>query len=161
MERLFALWLLILICGTAFAQESENKPEQLIVAGKGWGTVSLGVDRKTVESAIGEGQNLNQFNDVYFIDYPAKGIQISYKTSDDTIRNVYFYNGQLMYENFDTFQGTTDKGIDWKSSPQDVIKAYGKPKKDFKGDGWRRLVFKGIDFRWEDGEMVRVGIPGR
>jgi len=50
--------------------------------------------------------------------------------------------------------------VDWKSSPNDVIKAYGKPKEDYKGEGWRRMVFDGIDFRWENGVMVRIGIPG-
>jgi len=64
------------------------------LSGKGWGKISLGVDRKIVEKIIGEGQNRSRYDDVYFIDYPAKGIQISYDNKDDTLANVYFYNGQ-------------------------------------------------------------------
>jgi|ERR1043165_281536 hypothetical protein len=161
MKRLFAFWFLILICGAVLAQQSEDTSEPLIVAGKGWGKVSLGVERKTVESVIGEGQNRSRYDDVYFIDYPAKGIQISYNNKDNTLTNVYFYNRQRRYENFTTFQGKTDKGVDWNSSPNDVIKAYGKPKEDYKDEGWRRTVFDGIDFRWENGVMVRIGIPGK
>jgi len=160
-KKLLAFFLLVLICGVAFAQQSENVSEPLIVAGKGWGKVSLGVDRKTVESVIGEGENRSQYDDVYFIDYPVKGIQISYKNGDNTLHNVYFYNRQHRYENFARFPGKTDKGTDWKSSPKDVVKAYGKPKEDYKGEGWRRMVFKGIDFRFENSVMVRIGIPGK
>src|ERR1044072_3104090 len=109
MKRLFAFWFLILICGAVLAQQSEDTSEPLIVAGKGWGKFSLGVERKTVESVIGEGQNRSRYDDVYFIDYPTKGIQISYKNSDDTLHNVYFYNGQHRCENFATFEGKTDK----------------------------------------------------
>ena len=161
MKRLLALFPLVLICGAAFAQQSENTSEPLIVAGKGCGKVSLGVDRKTVESVIGKGEERSWYDDVYFIDYPAKGIQISYSSSDNTLHNVYFYNRQHRYENFAAFQGKTDRGADWKSSPEDVIKAYGKPKEDYKGEGWRRMVFEGIDFRFENGVMVRIGVPGQ
>jgi hypothetical protein len=160
-RRHFALLFLLLTCGAALAQQSENTSEPVIVAGKGWGKVSLGVDRKTVESVISEGKESSRFDDVYFINYPAKGIQISYNNNDNTLHNVYFYNKQHRYEHFDTFQGKTDKGIDWKSSLKQVIKAYGKPKEDYKGEGWRRMVFDGIDFRWENGVMVRIGIPGK
>lgn len=161
MKKLFAQLFLLLICGVAFAQQSDTPSEPLIVAGKGWGKVSLGVDRKTIESVIGEGQNRSRYDDVYFIDYPPKGIQISYNNSDDSLHNVYFYNRQHRYENFATFEGKTDRGVDWKSSPRDVIKAYGKPKEDYKEERWRRMVFDGIDFRWENGVMVRIGIPGK
>lgn len=161
MKRHFPLFLLLLICGAAFAQQSGHASEPLIVAGKGWGKVSLGVDRKVVEGVIGEGENRSRYHDVYFIDYPAKGIQTSYNNNDNTLHNVYFYNGQHRYKNFLTFQGKTDKGIDWKSSPKQVTKAYGKPMEDYKGEGWRRMVFKGIDFRFENGVMVRIGIPGK
>jgi hypothetical protein len=75
-------------------QQPDNSSEPLIVAGEGWGKVFLSADRETVESVIGEGQNRRGFADVYFMDYPSKGIQISYNTKDDTLRNVYFYNGQ-------------------------------------------------------------------
>ena len=89
-KRVLALFLVVLIGGAALAHQSENTSEPLIVAGKGWGKVSLGVDRKTVESVIGEGEKRSEFDDVYFVDYPSKGIQISYNNGDNTLHNVYF-----------------------------------------------------------------------
>ena len=65
MKRLFALWFLIFICGAVLAQQSDDPSEPLIVAGKGWGKVSLGVDRKIIESVIGEGQDRSRYDDVY------------------------------------------------------------------------------------------------
>ncbi len=150
------------------SQQPDNSSEPLIVAGKGWGKVVLSLDRKTVEGLIGEGQERIQFETVYLIGYPSKGIQISYGRRYDTLRNIYFYNGQHDYKSFATFQGRTDRGVDWKASPEDVIKAYGKPEADYEGVygkpkepegvGWRRIVFSGIDFRWESRVMVRIGI---
>ena len=140
------------------SDQPDNSSEPLIVAGAGWGKVALSVDRKTVESVLGEGQSGSQFDKVYFINYPSKGIEISYNRNNDTLRAVFFYNGQRQYESFATFQGRTDKGVDWKSSPNDAIRAYGNPKQDYKGDRWRRIAFHGIDFRWENGALVRIGI---
>ena len=161
MKIFFSVLALIFMSGMSLAQESENSSDPLIIAGKGWGKVSIGIDRRTVESVIGEGEDRSRYDDVYFVDYPVKGVQISYKNSDNTLYNVYFYNGQHRYENFAPFRVKTDKGITWKSSPNDVIKAYGNPKENYEGPGWRRLVFEGIDFRFENGTMVRIGIPGK
>ncbi len=54
----------------------------------------------------------------------------------------------------------TEKGIDWASSAEDVIKAYGKTPDDFSDESksWRRIEYPGIDFRFEAGKLVRVGI---
>ena len=145
---------------SAASKPSENNSDAPIVAGKGWGKVCLGVDLNTVESVLGKGEGRSTYSDVYFKDYLAKGIQISYNNSDNTIHAIFFYNGQRRYESFVTPGVKTDKGINWKSSPEDVIKAYGKPKEDHQGEDWRRIVFEGIDFRFENGVMVRIGIPG-
>jgi hypothetical protein len=41
----------------------------------------------------------------------------------------------------------------------------GRPNGEFSGADsggtWEKLVFAGIGFRFENGEMVRIGIPGR
>ncbi|TVM01561.1 MAG: hypothetical protein CV087_10700 [Candidatus Brocadia sp. WS118] len=71
------------------------------------------------------------------------------------------YNRQHGYENFETFQGKTDHGIDWSSTPEQVIKAYGKPKEEYIRVGWRRMAYEGIDFCWENGVMVRIGITAK
>jgi hypothetical protein len=45
-----------------------------------------------------------------------------------------------------------------------VKKAYGQPTAKFSGTDsggtWKRLVFDGIDFRFENEKMVRIGVPG-
>ena len=160
--KIVALLVVVMgVCSGAFGLQADNTSEQFLVAGKGWGKVSVGTDRKSVESVTGDGENRRNFDDVYFIDYPKRGIQISYNNTDNRVHAIFFYNRQLRYEHFAPFQGKTDKGIDWKSSPTDVIKAYGEPNGDYEGSGWRRLAFDGIDFRFENGTMVRIGIPGK
>lgn len=136
-----------------------------IVAGKGWNKVVRGATREVVESVLGngEGEERNKMlKDVYFREYPESGIQVSYQNSTNTVEAIFFYNKQHRYESFQTPPLKTDIGIDWNSSPKDVLKAYGKPVGDYKGDNpgdtWRRIEYKGIDFRFENGKMVRIGI---
>lgn len=160
MKILFSALLLTLFSTLAFAQKAKEETEPVVVAGKGWGVVVLGAKRKDVESVLGEGKDRSKYDDVYFVDYPEKGIQVSYKNGKDTLANVYFYNQQRRYENFSTASVKIDKGISWNSTPDELIKAYGKPKGDFDSGDMRRIVFKGIDFRFEGGKMVRIGIPG-
>lgn len=163
MKMVSLLVVVMSICCGAFGPQADDSSEQLVIAGRGWGKVSVGTERKSVESVTGDGENRSNFDDVYFIDYPKKGIQISYNNTDNRVHAIFFYNRQQRYEHFASFKGKTDKGIDWKSTPADVIKAYGKPKEDHEGPGWgwRRLAFEGIDFRFENGTMVRIGIPGK
>jgi len=58
----------------------------------------------------------------------------------------------------------TNDGINWRSSVDEVKKAYGHPTAEFSGsnaeESWQRLVFDGIDFRFENGKLLRIGIPG-
>ena len=67
-----------------------------------------------------------------------------------------------LYENFVTSSVKTNKGISWTLQPDEVLKAYGKPKKDFKNDSGnnarRRIEYDGIDFLFEFGELKRNGI---
>lgn len=161
MNPLLRLMALFFLCEAALAQPSHASSVPPIVAGKGWGTVLLGADRKTVESTFGAGKNEKRYDDVYFIDYPTKGFQISYGNKDDIVTAVFFYNRQRGQKHFETFQGRTDRGVGWAASPDDVLKVYGKPTADYSGEAWRRLAFAGIDFRWENGVMVRIGVPGQ
>jgi len=144
---------------------SAQRPDPLrsdepIVAGRGWSQVVIGAPQRIVESVLGEGTRRYFDNEVYFLDYPTKGIQISFNDKTKTVHAIFFYNGQTRYDDFLTPELKTDKGIDWASTPEGVIKTYGKPKNDFKGDGWQRIVYEGIDFRFENGKLVRIGIPG-
>ncbi len=152
-------------CSSSLSQENLKSSTEFIVAGKGWGVVSINSDRKEIEKVLGKGKNSSVYDDVYFIDYPKKGIQISYENETNKAYAIFFYNKERWYEDFETPDIKTDKGISWASSPKEVIEAYGKPKNHYKdnGDGsiWQRIVFEGIDFRFENNKMVRIGIPGR
>lgn len=156
---LIILLLIFPVIGGAYQSKPDSEP--VIVAGNGWGKVAMGNKRDLVESVLGDGVRRSKYEDDYFIDYPLKGIQISYLNKDDTVNAIFFYNKQHRYEDFAQAPVKTEKGIDWRSSAQDVIKAYGKPTEDYDGPGWRRMVFHGIDFRFENGVMVRIGIPAR
>lgn len=162
MKILFSILLLTLFSTLSFAQKAKEQAGPIIIAGKGWGVVSLKAKRITIETALGEGENGSKFDDLYFVDYPSKGIQISYTNSKDEAHTIFFYNNQKRYESFVTPPVKTDKGIGWSSSPDDILKAYGKPKNDFSDESgrnaWRRLEYDGIDFLFELGEMKRIGI---
>jgi hypothetical protein len=164
MKTIFSLCLICIFSSFAFAQQAQEKAKPVIVAGEGWGVVRLNAKRADVETALGKGANLYKSREVYFIDFADKGIQVSFNNSNDTVHAIFFYNGQRRSENFSVFDGAADKGINWSSSEEEVLKAYGKPKNDFGGPdwggSWRRLVFEGIDFRFENKKMVRIGIPG-
>ncbi|HXR40006.1 MAG TPA: hypothetical protein VN776_12965 [Terracidiphilus sp.] len=136
-----------------------------IVAGKGWGPVQIGADLKTVDSSLGKGLQGSKYSDGYLREYPPNGIEVSFENTGNTVRAIYFYNGQRDSGNIGAFCGQVDNGINWRSTADDVKKVYGRPNSEFSGADsggtWERLVFAGIDFRFESGKMVRIGIPGR
>lgn len=164
MKTLFLLFLMILFLSSSFAQQASEKTKPVIVAGEGWGAVRLNAKLVDVKAQLGKGRNRSEYDDVYFLDFESKGVQVSFRNTDNKVQAIFFYNGQRLDENFDVFDAGTDKGISWSSSEENVLKAYGKPKQDFggtdSGGNWRRLVFDGIDFRFENKKMVRIAIPG-
>src|SRR5882672_9199025 len=139
----------------------ERQPK--IVAGEGWGPVRIGAAFKAVDAFLGEGQSGRKYSQVFFKDYAPKGIQVSFENGSGAVHEIYFYNGQRDDPKFRVFCGRVDKGINWQSSVDDVKKAYGPPTAEFSGTDsggtWKRLVFDGIDFRFENEKMVRIGIP--
>lgn len=92
------LFLLLLLRVTEPDQRPVDSSEWFVIAGKGWGKLCLGAQQQTVEDVIGKGENRSKYDDVYFIDYPDHGIQISYNNSDQTVHTIYFYNRQRRYE---------------------------------------------------------------
>jgi hypothetical protein len=147
----------------ADCHEDESQPK--IVAGEGWGPVRIGALPTTVDAILGEGQLGRKYSDVYFKDYAPKGVQVSFENTNNTVHAIYFYDRQRGDENFAVFCGQTDKKVDWQSSVEEVKRAYGQPIAEFSGTDtggtWNRLAFAGIDFRFENGRMVRIGIPGK
>lgn len=135
-----------------------------IVAGEGWGAVHIGAASQEVHNLLGHGQSGSKCSDTYFKDYAPKGVQVSFENSSNRVHAIYFYNGQRDNEKIGVFCGRTDKGVNWQSSIDEVRNAYGHPTGDYSGSDsggtWERLVFAGIDFRFENGKLVRIGIPG-
>src|SRR5262245_20285768 len=150
MNALALKLILILTVALTHHPQAGGDSEPSIIAGKGWEKICLGASRKLVSWEIGEeGIAGSTYDDVYFVEYPSRGLQISYTTSENKVANIYFYNKQRRYEHFATARVKTDKGIDWNSTPSQVIDAYGKPKEDYQGfdpggSGWRRMVYDGI-----------------
>lgn len=144
---------------TTECSQDSTKPK--IIAGEGWGPVRLGAPSKAVDAFLGKGLRKSGNKDVYFKQYVPKGVEVSFDNSTDTVHAIFFYNGQRNDEQIGLFCGQTANGIGWQSSVEDVKHAYGKPTAEFSGTDSVRLVFVGIDFRFESGKMVRIGIPGR
>lgn len=150
---------------TTQADCHEDAAQPKIIAGVGWGPVHVGAASKEVDSFLGEGKLGSRYSDSFFKVYVQKGVQVLFESPGSTVRAVFFYNGQRSDEEFSTFCGDTDKNINWRSPIEDVKKAYGQPTAEFSGidsgGSWNRIVFAGIDFRFENGRMVRIGVPGR
>jgi len=140
---------------------SKDEAETKIVEGLGWGAVHVGESLKAVQVALGKGTPGDEFLDVHFVEYRARGIEISFDRPDDKVHAIYFYNHQQGSEQFSMFCGQADKGINWNSTVDDVRNAYGHPVEDFLQGTSGRLQFAGIDFRFENGKLVRIGVPGR
>lgn len=138
-----------------------DEAQTRVVAGVGWGAVRVGGNFKAVRAALGEAHLSEKFSDVHFVEYRTRGIELSVNNSDDTVHAIFFYNHQQDSGQFGVFCGHTDKGVNWKSTVEDVKGLYGQPSADFPGGPWERLVFPGIDFRFENGRLVRIGIPGQ
>jgi hypothetical protein len=111
----------------------EDEAEPTIVAGQGWGPVRVGAASEAVDAFLGNGQLENKYSDVYFKNYPRKGIQVSFENKSKAARAIYFYNGQRDNAGIGVFCGHTNSGINWHSSVDDVKKAYGHPTAEFSG----------------------------
>lgn len=140
----------------------KREPKSGIAIVPGKGVFAIGVSRKEMETVVGDGEQGSPYEDVYFVEYPKAGVQISYKNGKDTVHVIFLYNNQSRYEDYVTPTVKTDKGIDWASTEADILKAYGKPIKDFSDESksWRRLEYAGIDFLFQNGRLGRIGILG-
>jgi hypothetical protein len=139
---------------------SGSETETKIAAGSGWGDVQVGASYRSIQAALGNATPSEVFSDVHFIEYRSRGIEISLNRADDKVDAIYFYNHQQGSGQFGVFCGQTAKGINWHSTIDDVRNAYGHPSADFIQGDSGRLQFPGIDFRFESGKLVRIGIPG-
>lgn len=136
--------------------ESETK----IAAGSGWGPVQVGASFRSIQAALGKATPSEKYSDVRFVEYRSRGIEISLNRADDKVHAIFFYDHQQGSGQFGVFCGQTTRGVNWNSTIGDVRNAYGRPSADFIQGASGRLQFPGIDFRFENGKLVRIGVPG-
>ena len=149
----------------SFSGSDSSHPESIVTAGKGTGKVCLRATIETVKKELGNGIEQGRYSDVYFIDYPSRGIKVSFRNRGSRVNAIFYYNNDEGFEHFSAAQVRTEKGIDWNSSPSQVSAAYGNPVenhdgKNPNGSTWRRIRYIGIDFRFINEKLVRIGVPG-
>lgn len=137
---------------------SLNMPSIDIIPGEG--VFKFGIPRKELEKIVGQGEPGSTYDDVYFVEYPHYGVQASFDNKTHNVHVIFLYPGAS--DEVLRASVRTQKGIDWKSSEEDVLAAYGEPLKDFSDESksWRRLEYPGIDFKFGGGGLDRIGILG-
>jgi hypothetical protein len=136
----------------------------VITAGKGTSLFAIGESRDNVHRKIGLPSSIKQYSDVIFEDYRNSGTQISYDNITNRVKAIFYFNNQNGYNKFAKYIGMTSRGITWINTVDDVTAIYGRPIDDNRGKdrgiSYRRLTYAGIDFRFENGKMVRIAVPG-
>ena len=151
-------------------KHKELLSEYPIIAGKGWGEIKIGTTKNEVEEfLLSKGNVKAKYDDVYFVDYKNYGVQINYFL-DDTVNVIFLYNNMLGYEYLDEMPLKTNKKINWNSTLAQIKEAYGEPIKYYSGKeiwlpdqtktegSYERLEYNGINFRFENNKLVRIGI---
>ncbi|MCG8208470.1 hypothetical protein [Tenacibaculum finnmarkense] len=119
------------------------------------------MSQDVIDEVLDRGKVRSRYSDIYFIDYESKGIQISYKKKEKTAYTIYFYNKDKDYTHFETFDLKTLEGVNWISSREDILEAYGKPKNDYIFEDGCRIVYDKFDFRIINGTLRRIGLMSK
>lgn len=140
-----------------------GQADATIVAGEGWGVLQLGATMDSMKEEFGAPDATTDYDDTVFHYYADDGFYINYSNPAHEVQALFFQSGTGTGDTqFVAFVGSTDEGIDWDSTPQDVLDAYGSPQDDFQSDdegfARRRLVYPGISFRFEDEALVEIGV---
>ena len=151
-------------------KHKELLSEYPIIAGKGWGEIKIGTTKNEVEEfLLSKGNVKAKYDEIYFVDYKNYGVQINYFL-DDTVNVIFLYNNMLGYEYLNEMPLKTNKKINWNSTLAQIKEAYGEPIKYYSGKeiwlpdqtktegSYERLEYNGINFRFENNKLVRIGI---
>lgn len=162
-KKIFIILLFLVAAVFSYVYSLDrHKEEDTIVEGRGWKNILLGVSKDNIVNAVGEPSGIQNYGDVYFYDYYPLGIQINFNRVSNTAKAIFFYNNQSNDKQFSVFTKGTNKGVGFNSSTDDVIQKYGKPQNDYtgtdKGIDVRRIEYSNIDFRFENGKMVRISV---
>jgi hypothetical protein len=148
--------------GNASANPSATDPVAKIVAGSGWNQVRLGASASSVQAALGAPDTTRELRTAVFHNYLSRGIEINYAKATMQVDAAFFYSKQADKPEFASFVGSTDRGIGWSSTADDVLACYGAPSNDYKSDDGgvasRRLAYPTISFRFEEGRLVAIAV---
>ena len=131
-----------------------------IVQEKNFEVLSIGTKEQAVEKAIGKGEIDSEYDDCYFKSHKELGVQIRYSSKEKKMQDIFYYNNEAGKEDYSIASVSTDKGVSWGWSVEMVMKAYGKPPVDYSGENWRRISYEGMSFRWLNGQLVSISVPG-
>lgn len=104
----------------------------LIVAARGWGTVTLGASRSQIEAVLGAPEVTGAESDggMYATHY-ARGIVVVYGARGVGAVTIRIIGDRSLYggssSKFSSSSARPDKGLAWGASAQQVISAYGQP----------------------------------
>lgn len=147
-----------------------------IVRGDCVGQVSLGMNRSAVVELLGTPARTARYDDTTFLAWTSLGLTGSFNGRHEATHLFCFYtldelrlDLEAMRELDSSALGTsklaccglsTARGISGRSREADVREAYGKPTKAFGGEaeGWSRLEYPGIDFRFVDEKLARISL---
>lgn len=144
----------------------------VIIAGKGWGKVSIGATREDIDSVLGKPEytGKDSINNESYATYFSKGFVVVFDGKMKA-RTLRFIGDRDLYANgdskFESFTGMPDKGIDWGASSADVIKAYGEPiKREAYPDFPQKreilnLYYSNIHFIFKTDKLIQINIGGK
>lgn len=163
----FVIFLLIFISVMQFMSDlstPENHKDaaiqDTITRGVGINSIVIDADRSTVEEELDPPDTMTEKGGIFIADYPQKGIRIEYYKGNEKVKRIFFYNNDPQMQSFGLYRGKTSRGIDFQSTPEAVITAYGEPLRDKKPEesSYRQLGYRGIDFLFYQDKMVRISV---
>lgn len=179
MKKLYYLFLVLLLVFTSamglYAQPNDPRAPvpsgSAIVAGRGWGSVRIGSTREEVEAGFGKPEYFEDSsfppNESYG-SYYKKGVMVVYQTQGLRVIHLRFIGDGLLYASgsvsFGSFQGQPDKGLAWKTSVVEVIRAYGTPLKREAYNEYKtkieivHLTYPGAEFLFKGDKLFQINI---
>lgn len=146
--------------------EFRLKMNETILPGSGLARTVVGASREQIELSLGKGENLEPaFHqaETDIVEYRSSRVIAVFGRDSNLLQAVYFHAGPQYVQPISTFK--TDKGLNWYASIADIRAAYGKPLAENSGvyDAlktiqWRVLEYSGIEFRFENERLVRIGV---
>lgn len=155
--------------GTSTSGRIAASDNSAIVAGRGWGKVSLGATREEIDSVLGnpDYSGKDTVDNQSYATYFKKGCVVVFN-GQMKASILRFIGDKALYANgdskFESFPGKPDKGLAWRSSSAQVIAVYGIPSKR---DAYvsqadkveiLNLFYPGIHFMFKGDKLNQINI---